>query len=91
MRKAMTVGETIANHHWRDAFSVARDANKPFADSNLGRAFNAMLNAHARAWELAGNEHASDRAIQAAEDRNDEAQRTFLTLMHRAIKTGSFL
>lgn len=90
MRRAATVGEMIASHHWREAFDRARDANRPFVESDLGRAFHAMLNAHARTWQLDGQEHPSDRAVKVAAERDEEAQRTFLTLMHRAIKTGSF-
>lgn len=90
MRPAPTVGEIIASHHWREAFNAARAADKPFLDSPLGRAFLAMLSAHARTWQLDGQEHASDRAMKVAAERDEEAQRTFLTLMHRAIEAGTF-
>ena len=85
MRRQQTVGEMIASHHWRDASDRARKADKQFMDTELGRAFHAMLNAHARMWQLDGQEHVSDRAMKVATERDDEAQRTFLTLMSRAI------
>lgn len=88
MKKQMTVGEMIARHHWRDAWEKAREEHEVFRKSELGRAYYAMLNAHARTWRLDGDENASPRAIQIAADLDEEAQRTFLTIMNRAIDQG---
>lgn len=85
MRTQQTVGEMIANHHWRDARNRALSVDRAFLETDLGRAFQDFKNAFGYAWQRDGQEHTSDKALRVAWERADAAERIFMTHLNRAI------
>ena len=87
-RKFETVGEMVANLHWRDAAEVARKDAKEFQDTDVGRALLAFENTHFRVVQCDCQEHISDKSLRVAWDRFDEAHRTLVTHIKRLMESA---
>lgn len=89
MRAQQSVGEQIANHHWRDAHETARRAQQAFEATELGAALRAFEHCIGDAWridtELGFMDGRSDKAAKRAWEKADEARRTLMTHLKRAI------
>ena len=82
-RKQLTVGEMIASHHFRDALTRTRAEHAAFASTDVGRAFLDFENALAGYWQLDGQEHVSDKRLNAAADKADRARAVLRTHITR--------
>lgn len=76
-----TVGEMIANHHWRDTLNRARREEQAFRATPLGTALTSWENALASAWQADCRESISDKALNMAWEREEKARREFRTLL----------
>lgn len=79
-----TVGEMIAAHHWRDAWTRARLDEQVFRATPLGSSLTRWENALANAWQADCRENISDKALNAAWDKEEKARREFRTFLRLA-------
>jgi hypothetical protein len=80
-----TVGEMIAAHHWRDAWPRAKREEQAFRNTLLGRALTHWENALAHAWQADCRESISDKALNAAWEREAQARLEFRSLLRIAM------
>jgi len=85
----MSVGEMIASHHFHDALCRAREADKAFRATELGRAFTWFESAVGNAWRLdteLGFTDRGDKAAKRAWVNADQATQHFRVLLERLME-----
>jgi len=86
MRTLQTVGEMIAEHHFRDAMNNAAEAARSYNQTFVGRAIRSLISSLENACMLEAQEHVSLSKQATAWERVDECERTLRSVIDRAIR-----